>query len=120
MLVFLSLGVGLVAAPAAEDVLAAEVEHLLTYVEESKVEFIRNGKAYSNEDALKHMNAKADHFKKKIKSAEDFVHYAATKSLVSGKPYQVKTPGPDGKVYACADWLLAELARYREQSGGKN
>ena len=88
-----------------------EIDHLLAYVKKSEVSFIRNGKDHDNAEAIKHMKAKRDHFAKKIKTTEDFIKFAATKSLVSGKLYQVRTP--DGKVHGCAEWMKKELVRYR-------
>ena len=91
--------------------LEATIAHLLDFVRTSDVVFIRNGKEHSPEDAAKHIEKKYKHYKKKIKTPEDFIERSATKSMMSGKLYQVRFR--DGKVIATRDWLTAELERYR-------
>jgi hypothetical protein len=60
-----------------------------------------------------HVERKHNYFMEKgqIKSAEDFIKYSATKSEISGKPYEVRcageSPAPLG------DWLRHALERYR-------
>ena len=92
--------------------LEATIAHLLEYVRTADVVFIRNGKEHSAEDAEKHIRKKYNHYKKKIKTPEDFIEKSATKSMMSGKKYQIKLK--DGTVITSQDWLLAELARYRK------
>jgi hypothetical protein len=91
----------------------AEIRHLLDFVAQADVVFVRNGKDHTAKEAVDHMKKKRDHFagKGKVKTAEDFITYAGTKSLLSGKLYQVRLP--DGTTRPCADWLTAELKRYR-------
>ncbi len=92
---------------------AAEIDHLLEYIGKAKVTFIRNGQGYTSLEAVDHLQKKRQHFVKKIKSAEDFVALAATKSLVSGKAYLVKSQ--DGQTEQCSIWLIAELQRFRNE-----
>ncbi len=87
------------------------IAYLLEFVRTSDVIFIRNGKDHSAEDAVKHIQKKYNHYKKKIKTPEDFIEKSATKSMMSGKLYQIKLK--DGTVITCKDWLTAELERYR-------
>jgi hypothetical protein len=87
------------------------IAYLLEFVRTSDVIFIRNGKEHSAEDAVKHIQKKYNHYKKKIKTPEDFIEKSATKSMMSGKLYQIKLK--DGTVITCKDWLTAELERYR-------
>jgi hypothetical protein len=96
---------------AAEEDLEVVVEHLLDFVRTSDVIFIRNNKEHPPEKAAKHIEKKYKHYRKKIKTPEDFIEYSATKSMMSGKPYQVRMK--DGTVIATKDWLTAELERYR-------
>ena len=91
--------------------LGATITHLLEYIRTSDVVFIRNGKEHSAEDAAGHIGKKYNHYKKKIWTPEDFIEKSATRSMMSGKPYQVRLK--DGTVMAASDWLLAELERYR-------
>ena len=104
----------LVSAPLFADVplkQVDEVEHLITYLETSNCEMIRNGKSYDGKDGAKHVRRKYDHFRDEITSTEDFIAYSATKSLMSSKPYQVQCPGQEA--VPSADWLLIELKDYR-------
>jgi len=94
--------------PAAEK----EIEHLLKYVSNSDVTFLRNGDSHKPKEAAEHIRKKYDYYLKKISSAEDFVRLSATKSALSGKVYHVKLA--DGTKKTNAEWLLAELERYRE------
>lgn len=95
-------------------VLATEIQGLLTATEKSGATFIRNGKSYSAEEAVEHMQKKYAHFAKKgkIKTAEDFIRLAATKSLMSGKPYTLGLP--DGDEQPSAVWLQAQLEQIRK------
>ena len=90
-----------------------EINYLLDYVEISGCEFYRNGSWHDSEKAQQHMRTKFEYFsaQKGIETAEDFIDKAASKSSLSGQPYEVRcgtcttvTTGP---------WLKAVLARYR-------
>jgi hypothetical protein len=91
-----------------------EVQHLLGYLGNSGCEFFRNGAWHRAEDASDHIARKYDYLLKKdlIKTSEDFIRGAATKSSVSGKAYQVRCK--DNQPVSSAAWLSEELARYRE------
>ncbi len=99
-----------VAAPPPEVV--AEIDHLLAFVEGSECLFLRNGDVHEPADAAKHIRRKYDHFKKKIDTTDEFIRRSATGSLMSGRPYKVECP-PGSEVQLTAEWLRAELARYR-------
>ncbi len=89
----------------------AEVKHLLTVLETSDCVMIRNGKRHDGREAVDHVRRKYDHFRDEIASTEDFIAYSATRSLISGRSYQVQCPGEDPR--PAADWLRAELQDYR-------
>ena len=89
----------------------AEVDHLLATLETSDCVMIRNGKEHDGEEAADHVRRKYDHYRDDIGSTEDFIAYSATKSLISGRAYQVQCPGEEPQ--PSADWLLAELEAYR-------
>ncbi len=76
--------------PAKTEDVEATINYLLSYVGKSGCTFIRNGREYTAKEAVGHMQRKYNHFKSEIKTPEDFIRLAATKSLVSGKPYLVK------------------------------
>ncbi len=89
----------------------AEVDHLFATLETSDCVMIRNGKAHDGREAARHVRRKYEHYRDEIASTEDFIAYSATRSLISGRAYQVQCPGEDPQ--PSADWLLAELANYR-------
>jgi hypothetical protein len=93
----------------------AEINHLFTYLENSGCEFNRNGSWYNAKEASAHLRKKYGYLeeKKLVKSAEDFIERAATKSSVSGKAYQVRCVG--AAPVESAGWFTAELVRYRRQ-----
>jgi hypothetical protein len=78
--------------------------------------FMRNGDEHNAADAAKHMQAKFDHFKDEIVTAEDFIDRCASRSEMTGKPYQVKMP--NGAVRDAKEFLTAELHTLRK-GGGK-
>ena len=90
-----------------------EIDHLLNYIKTSDCVFIRNNSPHTPEKAVKHIQKKYNYLKKRIKATEDFIQGAATQSSISGKPYMIIC---DGKEMATADWLRAELQRYRTKS----
>ena len=78
--------------------------------------FMRNGDEHNAADAAKHMQAKFDHFKDEIVTAEDFIDRCASRSEMTGTPYQVKMP--NGAVRDAKEFLTAELRTLRK-GGGK-
>ena len=111
----IALGPQAVHAGTAEGPRALEqtVQYLLDYVARSELTFIRNSKRYTSSEAAEHMRAKYQHFKDKIKTADDFIELAASKSLLSGKLYLVVTE--QGEAIPSGEWLRGVLADYRGQ-----
>lgn len=91
-----------------------EIAHLLRTIAAADCRFIRNGKTYDAQAAHEHIQKKYDYLQSRIRSAEDFIRYAASRSSMSGEPYRVAC---GDRVRSCADWLLAELARFRRLAG---
>ena len=83
--------------------LIASVEHLPGAV------FIRNGSEYDGKKAADHMRAKLKYAGDKIQTAEEFIDELASKSSMSGKPYQIRLP--DGRTVNSADYFHAELRK---------
>ena len=104
---------GLSVAPAAasDPDWQNEVAYLLSYVEQSGCSFIRNDKVYDSVQAREHISKKYDYVKKRINSADQFITYAASKSSITGKSYQV-TCGDTTR--PSSDWLKEALVDYRE------
>ena len=98
-------------ATARADPLHDEIAYLIDFVRHSPCTFIRNGTEYDGAKAADHVQAKYDYYKSDIKTVEDFIERAASKSILSGKPYEVRCA--DGKVMPAADWIRAEDTAYR-------
>ena len=100
---------------AAEKVSPAEptaaIEYLLGLVAGSDLEFVRNGKTHTGAEAAEHMRRKYEYYVDRIQSPQDFIELAATKSILSGKLYKVRTAG--GEV-PTAEWLSSALADYQD------
>lgn len=88
-----------------------EVNHLLDFVARSGCTFYRNGSAYDSPAASAHLADKYGQIKNRLKTAEDFIEYAASRSSMTGQNYEVacgkQSRRPSG------DWLREELARFR-------
>jgi hypothetical protein len=98
--------------------LAQQIDHLIGFIEESPCGFIRNGTEYDGAAAADHVRQKYVYYRDRdrIHSVEDFIDLAATKSALSGKPYQIRCPGQP--VRPAAAWLRAELQSLRAKAGG--
>jgi hypothetical protein len=90
---------------------AGEVEHLISYLENSDCSMVRNGKSHSGREGAKHVRRKYHHFRAKISSTEEFIELSATKSTMSGRLYEVHCPGK--APVTSRDWMLAELKNFR-------
>ena len=90
------------------------IRYLIDCVANSKATFIRNGASYTPAEAAEHIKAKYAHFKKDIRTPEDFIRLSASKSILSGKPYLVRLP--DGKEMHLEAWLTDALKQHRNHS----
>src|ERR1051325_1945796 len=82
---------GFAAEPSTKPVLSEDqkIEALINTIDHlSDATFIRNGREYDCHAAAKHMRDKWNYGKKEIKTAEDFIEKAASKSSISGQPLQ--------------------------------
>lgn len=91
-----------------------EIVHLLKFVESTKCEYERNGSMHTGAEAVNHINKKYRYYFDDIKSAEDFIHYSATRSKMSGKYYKVHCANK--AVIKSRDWLLLELKSFRKSN----
>jgi hypothetical protein len=109
-LVFLVLPIGqLFPAESLDD----SINYLLDYVAKSNATFIRNGQTHTPQEAASHIKAKYEHFKNEIKTPQDFIRLSASKSLLTGQPYLVRTK--DGKEIQLSVWLTDALQKHRGQ-----
>jgi hypothetical protein len=117
----LGLVFALACSPAADsappEIAHAEINYLLGFIEQSGCQFYRNGSWYESKKAEAHLPDKYEFLAAKglIKSAEDFIEQAATRSSLSGKAYAIKCGS--GPVMTTNQWLREALARYRSSAG---
>ena len=97
-------------SPGTES-LQQSIDYLLNCVVKSDATFIRNGQAHTSAEAFAHIKAKYEHFKGEIKTPEDFIRLSASKSLLTGQPYLVRTA--DGKQMRLDAWLTEALKKHR-------
>jgi hypothetical protein len=95
----------------AAESLDESIKYLLDYVAKSDATFIRNGQTHTPQEAVDHIKAKYVHFKSDIKTPEDFIRLSASKSLLTGQPYLVRTQ--DGKEMPLNVWLTDALKKHR-------
>ena len=89
-------------APAGS--LEDEISYLLETVAESGCTFVRNGSEHSAQNAREHMELKYGHVKRRVRTSEQFIEYAATRSSITGREYTIRCAGvetPSG------EWLGA-------------
>lgn len=84
-----------------------KIAALLDCVERSNVVFIRNGNEYPPKEARKHLQMKLSRAGGRVRTAEDFIKYIASRSYLSGRPYTVRFP--DGRTMETGAWLRAML-----------
>lgn len=90
---------------------ADEINALIDAVAASSCEFMRNGKSHSAQDAAEHLRMKYRRGKKYAGSAEQFITRLASKSSLSGRPYQMHCGGDARQPTAL--WLQRRLAALR-------
>jgi hypothetical protein len=91
----------------------AEVNSLLASIESSGCSFYRNGSWHDARVAAAHVRDKYEYLiaHDLIVTTEDFIERAATKSSLSGQPYEIRC-GDDAGVPS-NQWLRDKLARLR-------
>jgi hypothetical protein len=100
----------LVSSPLALADMQGEIQHLLQFIESSGCEFERNGTVYDSKEARSHIERKYDYIQSRVDNTENFIKYAASRSSMSGKKYQVTC---NSQKQTSAEWLHDELSRYR-------
>lgn len=86
-----------------------KIEKLIAYIENSNAKFIRNGSEYIAKEAAEHIRMKRRKAGTKIKTAKDFIDHIASKSYMSGEPYQMKFS--NGSIKNTRDILYHELKK---------
>ncbi|MBV8876854.1 MAG: DUF5329 domain-containing protein [Gammaproteobacteria bacterium] len=97
----------------------ARIEYLLQVVGSMHdAQFIRNGKAYDSSAAVSHLRSKLRAAGARVRTAEDFIRYCASKSSLSGQPYEVRFA--DGQVTLAADFLRQRLLEFDAHSARRD
>jgi hypothetical protein len=115
----LGLAPAAVALAAPPAIAQTEINYLLVSMENSTCEFFRNGSWHDAKTAAAHLRDKYEILARedRIQTAEDFIERAATKSSLSGLPYQVRCSGE--AAVTSNEWLRLLLARFRAHAGLK-
>jgi hypothetical protein len=94
-----------------------EINYLLGFMEHSGCKFYRNGSWYDAHRAQSHLRNKYNYLvaHDRIKTAEDFIEQAATRSSMSGMEYQIQCEA--GPVVPSNRWLRTALLGYRSSVG---
>jgi hypothetical protein len=102
------------AGPTAAPV-RAEIDALLARLDASGCRFGRNDEWYAGADAKAHLLRKLEYIERygTIDTTEQFIETAATKSSVTGTPYQVRCG--DAPAVQSASWLLGQLKDMRNR-----
>jgi hypothetical protein len=88
-----------------------KIEWLLNRIQKANITFVRNGSDHSPQEASDHLRSKLQQAGDQIKTLDDFIENLASKSSMSGSPYQVKMP--DGSLMNAKDWYGQELKEYK-------
>ena len=108
---------GLIIAPTARAeppaTVQQEINYLIGYIGDSGCEFKRNGTWSDAKTAQTHVRSKYDFLLKlgMIDTTQDFIDKAASKSSLSGQPYEIRCNGD--LPMPSSFWLHNELARYQ-------
>ena len=87
---------------------ARKIEQLIAAVERlGNAKFIRNGAAYDSAKAADHLRLKLREAGERVASAEDFITLCASRSSMSGKPYEIVFE--DGRRITSEAFLRAKL-----------
>ena len=98
-------------------VAATEIDFLLTAIGSSGCDFLRNGDWHDARQAQAHLSEKYQWLvaRDRVRTAEDFIELAATRSSLSGREYAVRCPGE--APVSSSSWLESQLHRYRDAHG---
>jgi hypothetical protein len=104
-----------VAAVLAAPPARAEVDALLSRLEQSGCRFQRNGEWHEARKAREHLAGKLAYLERRgtLESAEQFIDKVASASSVSGEPYRVQCG--TAPAVKSAEWLKGQLKALRAQ-----
>jgi len=109
------LGFALLPAAHASppEIVQAEINYLLGRVASSGCEFYRNGSWYDGRRAEAHLRSKYDALVAKdlIRTTDDFIELAGTRSSFSGREYAIRCSS--SAAVPSNQWLREQLTLYR-------
>jgi hypothetical protein len=115
LFLFMSIATPLFGREAREQ---RRIDYLLHAVGSlGSAKFIRNGTEYDAKAAEVHLKQKLDYGGEKLKTAELFIEYCATRSSMSGQPYKIRLA--DGKTVEAGAFLRAKLAEFDKANKAK-
>ena len=116
ILAFSLFASGAVIAQAPSPVAEREITQMFSALQGSQCEFYRNGTWHNAQKASAHLQRKYDYLRKRglVTSAEAFIDLAATRSSMSGKPYQVRCD--KAEPMPSKSWFTRKLNELRRQS----
>ena len=99
------------AVSAQDTIEKKKIEFLISAVENLKgAQFIRNGTEYNGKEAAVHLRVKLQKAGDRVRTADDFIRLCAAKSLLSGKPYMIRSS--DGKTINSEQYFREKLKEY--------
>ena len=99
------------AVSAQDTIEKKKIEFLISAVENLKgAQFIRNGTEYNGKEAAVHLRVKLQKAGDRVRTADDFIRLCAAKSLLSGKPYMIRSS--DGKTIKSEEFFREKLKEY--------
>lgn len=118
-LLLLVLAAATAGAQGAEPIvrLDSEIGYLVVAIQRSGCRFSRNGLEYDAAAAAEHLREKYAFVArgKPLGDTETVIERVATRSSITGRPYEVRCPGQDP--VPLASWLRAALVRARASGG---
>ena len=98
-------------AIAQDNIEKKKIDYLLSSIENIEgVIFIRNGTEHNGKEAVEHLRMKLKKAGGKVKTADDFIRLCASKSIISGKSYLIKST--DGKILNSEQYFREKLKEY--------
>ncbi len=105
-------------AHAAEPLETKKIEALIAHIAQLQgATFVRNGSDHTPAEAAEHLRMKWRRAGDRVKTADDFIRLCASKSYLSGKPYQIRFA--DGRVFDTGPYLRQQLLRQYLPAGSR-
>ncbi|MFZ2171349.1 MAG: DUF5329 family protein [Methylococcaceae bacterium] len=96
---------------AQDNIEKKKIDFLISSIENIKgAKFIRNGKEHDGKEAAEHLRMKLQKAGGKVQTADDFIRLCASKSIMSGKPYMIRST--DGKTIKSEQYFRKKLKEY--------